>query len=111
MNDQRKTTNQLLEDLERERLSNATSTLQAVVDQVLDARRSVPSERSVLTAITGIDAGGKGYFTERLVAALLIFPTKFYSAGGNAPRFAPGSRKLRLAALVIEGHAVVSAGN
>ena len=51
-------------------MANAASTLQAVVDEVLDARRSVPAERSVLTAISGIDAGGKGYFTERLVAAL-----------------------------------------
>jgi len=51
-------------------MENAASTLQAVVDQALAARRSVPSERSVLTAVSGIDAGGKGYFTERLVAAL-----------------------------------------
>ena len=51
-------------------MANAASTLQAVVDEVLDARRSVPAERSVLTAISGIDAGGKGYFTERLIAAL-----------------------------------------
>ena len=44
--------------------------LQTVVDKILDARNSISSERSVLTAITGIDACGKGYFTERLVSAL-----------------------------------------
>lgn len=45
-------------------------TLKQVVDEILDARRTVPPERSVLTAISGIDAGGKGYFTERLEAEL-----------------------------------------
>ena len=46
------------------------STLQTIVDEILDARSSIPSQRSFLTAISGIDAGGKGYFTERLVGAL-----------------------------------------
>jgi uridine kinase len=46
------------------------STLQTVIDEILDARSSIPSQRSVLTAISGIDAGGKGYFTARLVDAL-----------------------------------------
>ncbi len=46
------------------------STLQTVVNEILEARSSISSERSVLTAITGIDASGKGYFTERLVDAL-----------------------------------------
>ncbi len=46
------------------------STLQTVVNELLDSRSSISSERSVLTAITGIDASGKGYFTERLVDAL-----------------------------------------
>ena len=46
------------------------STLQTIVDEILDARSSISSGRSVLTAITGIDASGKGYFTERLVSAL-----------------------------------------
>ncbi len=45
-------------------------TLETVVNEILDARSSISSERSVLTAITGIDASGKGYFTERLVSAL-----------------------------------------
>ncbi len=45
-------------------------TLQTVVNQILEARSSISPERSVLTAITGIDACGKGYFTERLVGAL-----------------------------------------
>ena len=44
--------------------------MQAVIDEILDARRTVSTERSVLTAMSGIDAGGKGYFTERLVGAL-----------------------------------------
>ena len=42
------------------------TTLQTVVNEILDARNSISSERSVLTAISGIDASGKGYFTERL---------------------------------------------
>ena len=49
---------------------NSMSTLQTAVNEILDARSSISSERSVLTAITGIDASGKGYFTERLVRAL-----------------------------------------
>ena len=48
----------------------AAATLQTVVNEILAARRTVPAERSVLAAISGIDAGGKGYFTERLVPAL-----------------------------------------
>ena len=44
--------------------------LQTIVDEILDARSSIPSQRSLLTAISGIDAGGKGFFTERLVGAL-----------------------------------------
>ncbi len=46
------------------------ATLQTVVDEILDARRSIPPQRSLLTAISGIDACGKGYFTERIVEAL-----------------------------------------
>ncbi len=45
-------------------------TLQTVVDQILDIRSSIPSHRSVLTAITGIDGSGKGYVTARIVDAL-----------------------------------------
>ena len=44
--------------------------LRTVVDQILDARRSVPTQRSVLAAITGIDGCGKGYVTTRIVTAL-----------------------------------------
>ncbi|MCH7738475.1 MAG: uridine kinase [Chloroflexi bacterium] len=44
--------------------------MQAVVDEILEARRSVPAQRSVLMAVSGIDAGGKGYFTGRLVGDL-----------------------------------------
>ncbi len=46
------------------------STLQTVVDEILDARSSMPCQRSVLTAITGIDGCGKGYVTARIVDAL-----------------------------------------
>ncbi len=46
------------------------STLQTVVDEILDARSSIPSQRSVLTAITGIDGCGKGYVAARIVDAL-----------------------------------------
>jgi len=46
------------------------ATLHTVIDEILDARNTVPSDRSALIAISGIDAGGKGYFTERLVGAL-----------------------------------------
>ena len=45
-------------------------TLQTIVQKILDARSSISSRRSLLTAISGIDAGGKGYFTERLVGVL-----------------------------------------
>ena len=46
------------------------TTLHTVVNEISDARRSISSERNALIAISGIDASGKGYFTERLVAAL-----------------------------------------
>ena len=48
----------------------AMPTLQTVINEILDAQSPIFPERSVLTAITGIDASGKGYFTERLVDAL-----------------------------------------
>ncbi len=46
------------------------STLQSVVDEILDARRSIPSQRSVLAAISGIDGCGKGHVTAQIVDAL-----------------------------------------
>jgi uridine kinase len=46
------------------------SDLQTVVNQILDARSSVPAERSVLAAITGIDGCGKGFVTTRIVNTL-----------------------------------------
>ena len=46
------------------------STIQNVVDKILDVRSSIPSQRSVLTAITGIDGCGKGHVTARIVDAL-----------------------------------------
>ena len=48
------------------------SDLQTVVSQILDARRSVPAQRSVLAAITGIDGCGKGYVTARIVNTLRV---------------------------------------
>ncbi|MBC8280440.1 MAG: hypothetical protein H8E48_06615 [Chloroflexi bacterium] len=45
------------------------ATLHTVVDEIMDARRSISSERSVLIAISGVDASGKGYLPERLVSA------------------------------------------
>ena len=41
-----------------------------VVEAIIDARRSVPVQRSVLVAVTGIDGCGKGYATTRIVNAL-----------------------------------------
>ncbi len=46
------------------------SDLAAVVDQILAARKTVPAERSVLVAITGIDGCGKGFVTARIAEAL-----------------------------------------
>ncbi len=37
---------------------------------ILAKRREVPSYRGLLTGVTGIDASGKGYLTERIVARL-----------------------------------------
>ena len=44
--------------------------LEAVVERIVDTRRSVPVQRSVLVAVTGIDACGKGYVTTQIVNAL-----------------------------------------
>jgi len=46
------------------------STLRTIVDEILDARSSIPSQRSVLAAITGIDGCGKGHVTAQIVDAL-----------------------------------------
>ena len=46
------------------------ATLHTVVDEILDVRTTIPSDRSVLIAVSGIDAGGKCYFTERRVGSL-----------------------------------------
>ncbi len=51
-------------------MARVVATLQDVVDELMACRRTVPTQRSVLAAVSGIDAGGKGYFTERLVLAL-----------------------------------------
>jgi len=44
--------------------------LQIFSNKILDVRRALQTDRSVLAAITGIDAAGKGYFTAELVKAL-----------------------------------------
>ena len=44
--------------------------LEAVVEKIVDTRRSVPIQRSVLVAVTGIDGCGKGYVTTQIVNAL-----------------------------------------
>jgi uridine kinase len=41
-----------------------------VVNRILEVRRLVPTWRSVLVGISGIDGSGKGYVTARLAAAL-----------------------------------------
>jgi uridine kinase len=44
--------------------------LEAAVEKIVDTRRSVPVQRSVLVAVTGIDSCGKGYVTAQIVNAL-----------------------------------------
>ena len=44
--------------------------LQIFSNKILDVRRALQRDRSVLAAITGIDAAGKGYFTAQLVKTL-----------------------------------------
>ncbi|MEW5979744.1 MAG: uridine kinase [Acidobacteriota bacterium] len=44
--------------------------LETAVDHILNARRSIPTERSMLVAISGIDGCGKGYVTARIIGAL-----------------------------------------
>ncbi len=78
------------------------SDLQTVVNQILDARRSIPAQRSVLAAITGIDGCGKGCVTARIVNALhakgvravaisidgwLNLPNRRFSASSPAEHF------------------------
>jgi uridine kinase len=54
--------------------------LQAVIERIVETRASIPAQRSVLVAITGIDGCGKGYFaaqaleqlTERGIRAAII---------------------------------------
>ena len=44
--------------------------LQAVTEQILETRLSIPAQRSALVAITGIDGCGKGYLTAQLLKQL-----------------------------------------
>ena len=44
--------------------------LQAVTEQILETRVSIPAQRSALVAITGVDGCGKGYVTAQLLRQL-----------------------------------------
>ncbi len=44
--------------------------LNQVVMAILDRRQVLPSERSMLVAVSGIDGSGKGYMTSKIVARL-----------------------------------------
>ncbi|MGH7785255.1 MAG: uridine kinase family protein [Candidatus Binatia bacterium] len=50
--------------------ATAAARLVPVVGRILAARQAVPTSRSVLAALTGIDGCGKGYLAARLVEAL-----------------------------------------
>ena len=63
-----------------------------IVPHVLAARRRVPRDRSVLVAITGIDASGKGYVTARLEAALADRGVKVARIGIDGWLNLPGVR-------------------
>lgn len=45
-------------------------TVAGAVDKIIGLRRSIPPQRSVLVAISGIDGCGKGYLTARIVTLL-----------------------------------------
>jgi len=44
--------------------------LRAIINEILEARRSIPPQRSVLVGLSGIDGSGKGYVTAQIVTAL-----------------------------------------
>jgi uridine kinase len=44
--------------------------LQTVIERILETRVTIPAQRSVLVAITGIDGCGKGYLTAQLLKQL-----------------------------------------
>jgi uridine kinase len=46
------------------------STLQTTINKILEVRRSVSKQRSVLVGVSGIDGSGKGYVTAQIVKAL-----------------------------------------
>src|SRR5215831_186846 len=48
------------------------SNLQAVINRILEVRRTVSPQRSVLVAVSGIDGSGKGYVTAQIVKALQV---------------------------------------
>ena len=43
------------------------------VDLIMEKRRDVPAGRSVLAAVSGIDASGKGYVSTRIAGRLESF--------------------------------------
>jgi uridine kinase len=48
----------------------ATLEITHVVSSIIAARAEIPSERSLLVGVTGIDGCGKGYVTDKLVSRL-----------------------------------------
>jgi uridine kinase len=57
-------------DEPEQREKTAVTDLRAAVDKILVARASIPPRRSVLVAVSGIDACGKGHVAARIVEAL-----------------------------------------
>src|SRR5262245_1265304 len=48
----------------------STAVLRATVEKMLAKRRSIPAQRSMLVAVSGVDGSGKGYLANRIIAAL-----------------------------------------
>jgi uridine kinase len=46
------------------------TSLDAVIETIVDSRRRLPAERAALVALSGIDASGKGYLTAKIADAL-----------------------------------------
>lgn len=53
-----------------DRTVSPTAEFLPAVRRILEARRFLPANRSVLVAVTGIDGSGKGWITSRLLEAL-----------------------------------------
>jgi uridine kinase len=79
-----------------------TTSIEAFVDRVAEARQAVPASRSLLVAVSGIDGSGKGFVTGCLAEGLtarglgvapigidpwLDLPTRRFDAGDPGGRF------------------------